>query len=92
MSWRLTGLAVLHWLYLDGDWVVYDEGSGQTLALDSVTAGSLMALEGGCSQLADIAAQVRSDLHCDDAALPTDQIAEGLAFLDQIGLIEPSPT
>lgn len=91
MRWRLTGLAALHWLHLDGDWVVYDEGSGQTLALDSVTAGSLMALEGGCSQLADIAAQVRQDLQCEDGVLPTEQVAEGLAFLNQIGLIEPQP-
>lgn len=92
MRWRLTGLVALHWLHLDGGWVVYDEGSGQTLALDAVVAGSLMALESGCSQAADIEAQLRHDLQCDAGFPLTEQVLEGLAFLHQVDLIEPETT
>ncbi|RZL40628.1 MAG: hypothetical protein EOP35_00345 [Rubrivivax sp.] len=88
IHWRLGGLTSLHWQHFDGDWVIYDDGSGQTLAADPVIAGALMALESGCSTLADIEAQVRRDLQIDADGDLNERLADGLAFLSQIGLIE----
>ncbi|MFG6442341.1 HPr-rel-A system PqqD family peptide chaperone [Roseateles sp. LKC17W] len=88
MPWRLGGLTALRWRHLDGDWVIYDTGSGQTLAVDALMAAALMALESGCSGLADIEAQVCADLGvAADAGLRT-QLQDGLAFFEQLGLVE----
>jgi hypothetical protein len=89
MRWRLGGLTVLHWQHFDGDWAVFDSGSGQTLAADPVLAATLMALEGGCETLGDIEAQVRADLPAElDAADLLNRVEEALAFVQQLGLAE----
>lgn len=88
MRWRLGGLTVLHWQHLDGDWAVFDSGSGQTLAADPVLAATMMALESGCESLSAIEAQVRADLQADrDPDLLT-RVEEALAFLQQLGLAD----
>lgn len=88
MRWRLRGLTSLHWLHLGEDWAIYDDGSGQTITVDPVMAATLMALEGGCATPAEIEAQVRHDLQSDlDDGLAA-QLAEGLAFLQHLGLVE----
>ena len=89
--WRLAGLSALHWQHFDGDWVIYDDGSGQTIATDPVMAATLMALEGGCSTLADIEAQVRSDLQSALGDELAAQLGDGLEFLVQLGLVEALP-
>lgn len=91
LNWRLGGLTSLHWQHFDGDWVIYDDGSGQTIAADPVMAAALMALEGGCTTAPDIEAQVRHDLQADPATELTTQLSEGLAFLLQLGLVEATP-
>ncbi len=88
MHWRLGGRTSLHWQYFDGDWVIYDDGSGQTIAADPIMAASLMALESGCSTLAEIEAQVRQDLQSELGEDLSGQLATGLEFLSQLGLVE----
>lgn len=88
MHWRLGGLASLHWQYFDGDWVIYDDGSGQTLVADPVMAAAMMALESGCSSSVDIEAQVRHDLPANLIDDLSSRLADGLTFLHQIGLVE----
>lgn len=90
MHWWLGSLTELHWQHLDGDWAVYDDGSGQTLAVDAVGAAVLMALESGCSTEAAIEAQVRADLQAPETTDLSTQIAQALAFLQQLGLVEAS--
>lgn len=91
MQWRLGGLTVLHWQHLDGDWAVYDDGSGLTMAVDPVVAAALMALESGCTTPETIEAQVRADLQAGADPDLGPQIAEGLAFLAELGLVEAAP-
>jgi len=90
--WRLGGLTALHWQHFDGDWVIFDDGSGQTIAADPVMAAVLMALESGCTTVDDIEAQVRRDLEAHPSTELTPQLSEGLAFLLQLGLVEAAPT
>lgn len=92
MRWQLSGRARLHWRHLDGDWLIFDEASGQTLAADAVGAAALMALEEGIARSpAEIEQQVVGDLELDDtqalAALP-ERLAETLKFLAGLGLVE----
>jgi PqqD family protein of HPr-rel-A system len=51
--WGLTPQSVLHWLCFDGDWVIYDSGSGDTHALDAWMALVLDHVESGtdCASL-----------------------------------------
>lgn len=91
MRWRLAGLTALHWQHFDGDWVIYDDGSGQTIAADPVMAATLMALEGGCSTLADIEAQVGRDLPAARGDELAAQLTDGLDFLVQLGLVDAVP-
>lgn len=45
MTWQINGLVTLHWRDWNGEWVVFDVGSGQTHQMDTLTATVLMLLE-----------------------------------------------
>lgn len=87
VRWLLNDLAVLHWRQWPDEWVVFDEGSGQTLVADVVMAASLMALEGGELSLAELEAQVRDDLQWPDVELLAPRITICLEFLKSLGLV-----
>ena len=92
--WRLSLLVVLHWRCWDNEWVVYNQGSGDTHLLDTFTACTLMALEEGAATPAQLLVQL--DLsHGMGLAFPAEQPraveAHLLAVLQQLaqaGLIE----
>ena len=56
--WQLSLLVVLHWRCWDNEWVVYNQGSGDTHLLDTFTACTLMALEEGAATPAQLLAQL----------------------------------
>jgi len=86
--WAFNPLAALHWQHFDGEWVIFDEGSGQTFVVDGVMAAALMALESGCRSDAEIFRQILVDLPDADAPGLADQVAQGMDFLAQLGLVE----
>lgn len=86
--WTFNPLVALHWQHFDGDWVIFDEGSGQTLAVDAVIAAALMSMQAGCSTELEITRQILSDMPLVDATGLADQLAIGLEFMAQLGLIE----
>ena len=45
MTWQINALVTLHWRDWNGEWVVFDVGSGQTHQMDTLTATVLMLLE-----------------------------------------------
>ena len=45
MAWQINALVTLHWRDWNGEWVVFDVGSGQTHQMDTLTATVLMLLE-----------------------------------------------
>lgn len=85
--WQLNELAVLHWRQWDDGWVIFDESSGQTLVADALMAASLMALESGALNLAELEAQVRDDLQSSDAEVLVPRLRTGLEFLSGLGLV-----
>ncbi|MDN3919516.1 HPr-rel-A system PqqD family peptide chaperone [Roseateles violae] len=90
MQWQLNALAALHWRQWDADdWVVFDEGSGQTFSIDAVAAASLMALEAGGLAQPALLEQVAADLQIGDAAALDQRVEQSLRFLAELGLVEP---
>ena len=47
MILEMSKLSSLSWRLLDDDWVVFNEGCGETVIADPLTASILMALESG---------------------------------------------
>ena len=84
--WTLNPLVALYWQHFDGDWVIYDEGSGQTFVVDA-----LMALESGCATEPEIAQQIVADMALSDltgTAPHLLQMVQGLEFMAQMGVLE----
>jgi PqqD family protein of HPr-rel-A system len=86
--WTFNALTALHWQHFEGEWVIFDEGSGQTFVLDVVIAAALMAVESGCRSDAEITQQVLADVPLGDASGLAERLAQGLEFLAQLGLLE----
>lgn len=91
MNWRLLDLTSLHWRFLDGEWAVFDEGTGQTLAADAVTAACLMALEAGLTTQPEIQARVLEDLAPEDEAGCLRLVDEALSWLVMLDLAVAEP-
>ena len=60
--WQLSLLVVLHWRCWDNEWVVYNQGSGDTHLLDTFTACTLMALEEGAATPAQLLVHLLAQL------------------------------
>ena len=86
--WTFNPLVALHWQHFDGDWVIFDEGSGQTFVVDSVVAATLTAMESGCFTEAEITRQILVDLPVSEGAALAGQMVQGLDFMAQLGLVE----
>lgn len=89
--WTLNPLVALYWQHFDGDWVIYDEGSGQTFVVDALMAAALMALESGCATEPEIAQQIVADMALSDltgTAPHLLQMVQGLEFMAQMGVLE----
>lgn len=92
MRWQLNGLASLHWHRWDDEWVIFDEGSGQTFLTDTLTAASLMVLENGATTLAELGARVAEDLPSIGRQELAALIGDSLEFLVSLGLVERLPS
>lgn len=96
--WQLGLLVVLHWRCWDNEWVVYNQGSGDTHLLDTFTACTLMALEEGAATPAQLLVQLLAQLDRSQGmglAFPAEQTQDAeqrmlaaLQQLQQAGLIE----
>jgi PqqD family protein of HPr-rel-A system len=92
MAWQLNARAALHWQRWDDEWVVFDEGSGQTFLTDAVTAASLLILEAGPVARAELDQEVARALGMDDVTPIEERIGSGLDFLSGLGLVESMPS
>lgn len=88
--WRLAPRVDLHWRRWDAEWVVFDAGSGQTHKVDTLTAMTLMVLEGGPAEPDTIQGAIAKELELDAQALSdvAARLPELLADLGRIGLAE----
>jgi hypothetical protein len=89
--WSLPPLAELHWRSWGEDWVLFDNGSGQTLQLDALLAAAVMEIEQAPASLTDL--QHRLPLLL-ERPLPDEfwpGLVQGLGFLVEQGLLRHSP-
>ena len=88
-AWALNPLSELRWRRWDDDWVVYDAGSGNTHQMDALSAVTLMCLEGGASDLADLREQVAVELDLAAGEEFARAVQGVVKRLNALGLIEP---
>lgn len=62
VAWQLNPLVSLHWRCWDGEWVVFDVGSGMTHQMDTLTAVTLMMFEDAPAHLEELASSVAQEL------------------------------
>jgi PqqD family protein of HPr-rel-A system len=67
VTWQINALVTLHWRDWNGEWVVFDVGSGQTHQMDTLTATVLMLLETAPASQFELAS-----LTADALAIPND--------------------
>ena len=90
LIWRLNDLAQLHWRRWDDEWVVFDVGSGQTHQMDTLTAATVMTLEAGPLESAQLTASVAEELLIEAEPSFQHTLSGILDRLSAVGLVEAS--
>lgn len=89
MTWALNPASGLHWRSWDDEWVVFDQGSGQTHLMHPVQAVALMQFDARASLSFE---QLLDRVATDMSALPHSDLAGALSLaIDQLvglGLLE----
>lgn len=88
MIWTLGAPGRLHWQNFGPEWVIFDQPSGQTLLIDTLSAAALMALETADMTLEAMRVQVAGDLELPASGSWLAELVENLAFLESLGLVE----
>ena len=88
--WCLAPLAEFHWRCWGEDWVLFDNGSGQTVQVDALLAAALTELEQAPATLTELQQRLPRLL---ERALPEEVwpgLVQGLGFLVDQGLLRHS--
>jgi PqqD family protein of HPr-rel-A system len=88
MILRLCELSFLRWQHLGDEWVVFNEGCGETAVADPLTATILMALEPGPLEQNALMAQIAEDFQIADHEQLRPLVMEKTETLLQMGWIE----
>lgn len=88
MILRLCELSSLRWQHLGDDWVVFNEGCGETAVADPVTAAILMALESGALEQNALMAQIAEDFQIANHEQLRPLVMEKTQTLMRMGWIE----
>ncbi len=91
MILEMSKLSSLSWRLLDDDWVVFNEGCGETVIADPLTAAILMALESGKFDQYNLMEQVATDLQISDREQLQTLLQEKIEGLMKMGWIESEP-
>ena len=78
----------LHWAGWDGEFVVFNESSGQTHQLDALRAFVLNLLVESPKSWDELLREVRGALHADDEPTVADTLAAVLDAFRQHGLVD----
>lgn len=87
MIWHLGELTRLHWRNFGSEWMLFDQGTGQTLLVDALSAAALMALEAGALPRAELERQVANDLDLPSLAELSQVLSDNLQFLSEQRLV-----
>ena len=88
MILRLCELSFLRWQHLGDEWVVFNDGCGETAVADPLTATILMALEPGPLEQNALMAQIAEDFQIEDHEQLRPLVMEKTETLLQMGWIE----
>lgn len=88
VAWRLHRMASLHWRGWDGEWVVFDLGSGQTHQMDTLSAATLMALDAQAVGLPALVSRLADALQVAADQIPATTVGTILQRLQAAELIE----
>ena len=86
--WRLDSLTELHWRQLDGEWLVFDSGSGDTHRFDVISASVLIRLEAGVQDVISLCEVLAGELQLSNSEDLSGRIEGLLEQLFRLGLIE----
>jgi PqqD family protein of HPr-rel-A system len=90
LAWRVRPLCKLHWRQFGDDWVVYDEGSGDTHRLDTVSAVALMCLAEATLSEGELTQQVAAETDLPEGEELSRALASVIERFSGTGLIEPA--
>jgi len=90
LEWELAEGSRLHWASWDDEYVVFDEGSGNTHLLDFLTAEVLKALEQSRGAVPALIERVAARLDLDPDADLERRIREVVERFREAGLVEPT--
>jgi PqqD family protein of HPr-rel-A system len=88
-KWRTNPAAGLRWRSFDGEWVVYDTGSGQTHLLDAFAAAVLGLVESAPQSEAELMSTLLEHLSAEERTSVPRALATILDQLKGVGLVEP---
>ena len=88
MTLRISQLSSLHWQHLGSEWVVFNEGCGETAVADPLTAAILMALESGTLEQNALMAQIAEDFQIANHEQLRPLVMEKTEILLRMGWIE----
>lgn len=89
-AWRVRPLCKFHWRQFGDDWVVYDEGSGDTHRLDAVSAVALMCLAEAPLGEGELTQQVAAETDLPEGEELSHAVASVIERFSGMGLIEPA--
>ena len=87
-QWRLDSLVELHWRQLDGEWLVFDSGSGDTHHFDVISAAVLICLEAGAEDPSSLCEVLAEELQLSKSEELSGRIEGLLEQLLRLRLIE----
>jgi hypothetical protein len=87
-NWSLVYPSRLYWKRFDSNWVIYEEASNQTMALDTAEMDVLMCLSAGSLDGDSLEKQVLEELELHDNNETRVMIGACLSRLESVGLIK----
>lgn len=87
-SFWLSNLSSLRWQNFEDEWVVFNEGCGETAVADPLTAAILMALEAGALEQNALMAQIAEDFQIADQEQLRPLVMEKTETLMRMGWVE----
>ena len=90
IGWRVIPKTDLRWRLLEGQYVVYNSGSGDTHVLDPIAALLIQQLTGRCYKSKELAEQIGMLLNIEVTEELHTKLQQTLWQLDEKRLIEPA--
>ncbi len=88
MTWRLNPSSGLHWRCWDDEWIVFDQGSGQTHLMNPVTAAALMQFDTQCLSFQQLLDKVAADMSVTTSSELASALSSAVEQLVGLGLLE----